>query len=277
MKRRNLAGGLVVLASTLLMVAGSASAAPVTPGSTCVVKTLPSFTAQGEGNVAASVADIVEVGCDPTTYGTGSKITLTANQLYERCGRTVTWWEPNPYQTVNGNKITVPLDADGNATVALLAGPGCQAGESLISAHMVEEPFETFTSSYSVLPPVVTPPGLFAENPTQVEDSLSSGVATIVQAEFENGSEKTVRIGSQELYNRCRLAPHLRWFRIDRSEVDGPEVTEVPLDNDGNGFVIAIGDSSCAPGISLIEGDLEAKPFTTFTAPFTIEAPRPTV
>jgi hypothetical protein len=29
--------------------------------------------------------------------------------------------------------------------------------------------------------------------------------------------------------------------------------------------------------VSLIEGDLEAKPFTTFTTPFTIEAPRPTV
>lgn len=275
MKRRNLAGGLVVLASTLFMLAGSASAAET--GSTCVVKTLPSFVAQGEGTVAASVADIVEVGCDPTIYGTGSKITITATQLFERCGHRLTWWEPNPFQVVQGNKITVPVDADGNAIVALLAGPGCQAGESLISAHMVEEPFETSTSSYTVLPPKTTPPGLFVENPTQVEDSLSSGVATIVQAEFENGSEKNVRIGSEELFNRCRIAPHLRWFRIDRSEVDGPEVTRVPLDNDGNGFVIAIGDESCAPGVSLIEGDLEAKPFTTFTAPFTIEAPRPTV
>jgi hypothetical protein len=40
--------------------------------------------------------------------------------------------------------------------------------------------------------------------------------------------------------------------------------------------VIVLGDSSCAPGASLIEADLEAKPFTTLTTLFTIEAPRPT-
>jgi hypothetical protein len=193
----------------------------------------------------------------------------------------VTWYEPNPFTVSEGQSIKVKLDADGNAMVAVLAGPSCQAGETLVSAHMNEEPFETFTAAYSVLPPVPTPPGLTALEPggtsSQVEDALSSGAVTIVEAEFENGSEKTVRIGSEELYNRCRIAPHLRWIGIDREETDGPEVTGVPLDNDGNGFVIAIGDGSCAPGVSLIEGDLEAKPFTTFTTPFTIEAPRPTV
>ena len=40
--------------------------------------------------------------------------------------------------------------------------------------------------------------------------------------------------------------------------------------------VIAIGDSSCADGPSLIEADLESKPFTTYTTEFDIEAPRPT-
>jgi hypothetical protein len=280
MTRRNLGVGLAVMASSVLLMVGSASA--TTAGSpTCVVKTLPSFVAQGEGSVSATTANIVEVGCDPTAYGTGSTITIEDFQLYERCGKTVTWYEPNPFVVSNGPRITVALDADGNGTVAVLAGPGCQAGETLVSAHMNEEPFETFTAAYSVLPPVTTPPGLTAMEPggssSQVEDSLSSGVATIVEAEYENGSEKTVRIGSEELYSRCRIAPHLRWIRINRQETDGPEVTGVPLDNDGNGFVIAIGDASCAPGVSLIEGDLEAKPFTTFTTPFTIEAPRPTV
>jgi hypothetical protein len=48
------------------------------------------------------------------------------------------------------------------------------------------------------------------------------------------------------------------------------------LDNNGNGFAIAIGDSSCAPGKSLIEADMEEKPFATLTTNFTVESPKPT-
>jgi hypothetical protein len=128
-----------------------------------------------------------------------------------------------------------------------------------------------------VLPPVTTKPGVFALPATQVEDALSSGVATIVEAEFAGGSEKKVRIAAEELYARCRVAPHLHWIRMNgEEETNVSEVREVQLDNDGNAFVIVIGDASCAEGPSLIEADLEAKPFTTYTNPFTVEAPRPT-
>jgi hypothetical protein len=73
------------------------------------------------------------------------------------------------------------------------------------------------------------------------------------------------------------VAPHLRWIEINGAEVtEVSEVTGVPLDNDGNGFVIVIGDSSCAPGASLIEADLESNPFTTFTTTFTVQPPQPT-
>ena len=58
-------------------------AAAQATGKTCVVHSLPSFIAQGENvgdiKTAATVADIVEVECDPTIYGTGSKIKITAN------------------------------------------------------------------------------------------------------------------------------------------------------------------------------------------------------
>jgi hypothetical protein len=273
-----------VAIAVVLVLSATAAIAPVganaqssgSSAATCVIHSLPSFVAQGEGTAAATVGDVVEVECDPMAYGTGSKIKIIASQLFSRCRDQLSWWVPNPYARVDGRGVTVALDADGNATVALLAGPGCQAGESLISAHMEEAPFETFTTSFTALPPMTTPPGLFALPDAQVEDALSSGFATIVQAEFENGSEKTVRIGSEELYDRCRAAPHLHWIGIDRSDDGGSEVTGVPLDNDGNGFVIAIGDASCAPGVSLIEGDLEGKPFTTFTTPFTILPPQPT-
>jgi hypothetical protein len=173
--------------------------------------------------------------------------------------------------------VTVALDADGNATVAVLTGPGCEAGESLVSAHMEQKPFETFTTSFSVLPPLTTKAGAFALPATQVEDSLSSAVATIVEVEFAGASEEKVRIAAEELYARCRVSPHLHWILMNGEEESGvSEVREVQLDNDGNAFVIAIGDASCAEGVSLIEADLEAKPFTTFTNPFTIEAPKPT-
>jgi hypothetical protein len=283
MKSRNLGAGLLVLASSMFLLVGSASAhgtAPAAPSenSTCVVHSLPKFVAQGEFSTAATVADVVEVECNPAIYGTGSKMKITANQLFSRCKSNLTWYIPNPYSVVSGNGVTVELDADGNATVALLAGPGCMVGESLITAHMEEEPFESFTHAFPILPPNITPPGVFAEPKTQVEDSGSSGVATILQAEFTNGSEQFVHFGSEEFFHRCRVSPHLHWIRMNRSEESNvSEIRAVQLDNDGNAFVIVIGDESCAPGASLIEADLESKPFTTYTTEFTIEAPRPTI
>jgi hypothetical protein len=267
---------------------GSASparseATELKPPATCVVHSLPSFVAQGEANTqgefntAATVADVVEVECNPSIYGTGSRLRVTANQLFSRCKGRLTWYVPNPYRVEQGNGVSVELDADGNATVALLAGPGCMAGESLITAHMEEEPFESFATAFSVLAPQLTPPGVSAKPAAQVEDSLSSGVATIIESEFESGSEQKVHIGSEELFHRCRVPPHLHWIRENREEQSGvSEIREVQLDNDGNAFVIAIGDASCAPGASLIEADLESKPFTTFTTTFTVLPPQPT-
>jgi hypothetical protein len=290
---RNLRARLAILASSALLLLGvsaAVGAAPATAqatGKTCVIHSLPSFIAQGEAvegrNNAATVADIVEVECDPAVYGTKSKVRITASQLFTRCERHLTWYVIN--EPLGGFKtfpetigVEVALDADGRAIVALRAGANCMAGENLIVAHQQEEPFESVTTSFTVLPPVPTPPGLTALPPRQVEDSYSSAAATIVQAEFEDGSEKYVRFGSEELYRRCRAGSHLHWILEDGTDVEGPEVADrrVQLDNDGNAFVIAIGDYSCAPGASVIEADLEDKPFTTYLTEFTIEPPRPT-
>src|SRR5664280_3819721 len=158
MDRRKLAAGLMVMASSLLLMAGTASAhgsakAQGTVGSTCAIHSLPSFVAQGEFSHQATAADIIEVECNPFLYGTGSKVTVIASQLYSRCNSDITWYVPNPYSETNGRSVELTLDADGNATVALIAGPKCQAGESLVSAHMDEGSFETFTTSFTVLPP----------------------------------------------------------------------------------------------------------------------------
>jgi len=275
---RLLGTGLAALACSISLLVGLAlpSGALAAP-STCLVHSLPSFTAQGEFGTAATVADIVEVECDPTIYGTGSRIKLVASQLFSRCKGGVTWYVPNPFQESEARSVTVELDADGNATAALIAGPGCAAGESLVTAHMEEEPFETFTTSFTVLPPADTTQGVYALPSAQVEDSVSSALATIVEVEFSGGSEEHVHIGSEELFDRCRVEPHMRWIRMNREIESGRgEVDGVELDNNGNGFVIALGDASCAEGPSLIEADLEDKPFTTFTTTFNVLPPQPT-
>jgi hypothetical protein len=285
MKSRSLGVGLLALASSMLLLAGTASAHSTTPAwsaegpETCVVRSLPAFVAQGEFEQEATVGDIIEVGCNPYVYATGSRIKIMDAELYDRCGGNIRWYDPDPYVEVARERgISVPLDADGNATVAVLAGPGCHNGESLVTAHMEEAPFETFTTSFSVLPPGNTPAGVFAMPDTQVEDAHSSSVATIIEAEYRNASEAPVRFASEELFARCRSYPKLRWILMNGEIREGvSEVNAIRLDNNGNAFVILLGTSSCAEGTSVIESDLEVNPFTTpIPATFTILPPQPT-
>jgi len=285
MERRKWCAGLMVMAGCMALMAGTASAhgsakAVAAEGSTCAVHSLPSFVAQGEFSLQATAADVIEVECNPFLYGTGSKVTVIASQLYSRCNSDIAWYIPNPYSETYGRSVELTLDADGNATVALIAGPKCQAGESLISVHQDEGEYNSYTTSFTVLPPNDTPLGVTALPSHQVEDAGSSAVATIIEAEFPGAAESYVRIGSEELYRRCGVSPHLRWIGPRGGEPgefsSGPEVTGLQLDNNGNGFVIAIGDASCSPGSSLIEADLEEKPFTTVTTHFMVESPKPT-
>ena len=66
-------------------------------GTTCAVHSLPSFVAQGEFTQQATAADVIEVECNPFVYGTGSKVTVIASQLYSRCNSDIEWYIPNPY------------------------------------------------------------------------------------------------------------------------------------------------------------------------------------
>jgi uncharacterized repeat protein (TIGR01451 family) len=275
---------------------GPAIAGPSPAGpqpATCLIHSLPSFIAQGEFATAATVADVLEVECNPLVYGTGASVTITAAQLYSRCHE-ITWYVPNEpgsgdqggelapdagFVLRSGPSVKLRLDVDGNANVALIAGPHCMVGESLVTLDQDEAPYETFTTSFQVLPDAPTPQGLFATPSSQVEDAASSGVATVIQAEFAAASEAKVRVAAQQLYDRCQRGPHLIWVRENRELVLGPELVgqhAVELDNDGNGFALAIGSDSCAEGPSLIEGDLEQSPFTTLTTEFEVLPPQPT-
>ena len=222
------------------------------------------------------VGDVIEISCDPYVYSSGARVTLTASQLYSRCHK-IAWLDPNDLGAISenvGRSFSVHLDVDGNANVGLFAGPDCMVGESLITLDENESPYETFTTSFQVLPAVNTPPGLYITPASQVEDAESSGVITIAQAEFPGASEQYVRIGAEQLYDRCQRGPHLYITGVDHGR-PGPELTQaIQLDNNGNGFAMLIGSDSCAEGTSLIESDLESSPFTTQTGTFTVEAPR---
>jgi len=285
MDRRKLVAGLMVLAASLLMLTGTASAhsavvpaAPVNSGE-CHIKTLPSFVAQGEFSTSAMVADVIEVSCDPEKYSAGAEVTIVAAQLYSRCHE-LTWYDPNDqgygYKTGSGPSFQVHLDVDGNANVALIAGPNCMVGESLISVDENEPPFETFTESFKVLPATDTEPGLTMLPSEQVEDAYSSGVITIAEAEFERASEQYVRLGYEQLADRCQSGVGAHVITQTREDITWEEETlkAIHLDNNGNGFALLVGDDSCASGPSLIEADLESSPFTTYTADFTTLSPR---
>ena len=107
-------------------------------------------------------------------------------------------------------------------------------------------------------------------------------MATIVQVEFPPVfAEEYVNVDFAQLYSRChKYANHTEVITMSEKGYPhtetGGESEQLKLDNDGNAFVILIGNSSCASGTSLIEASLENAPYTTYTTNFTIEPPQPT-
>jgi hypothetical protein len=293
MERRNLLAGLAVLALSLFMLSGTAFAHAThhkkakphgeaggggTP-ETCVVHALPSsFMDQGEFGTASSVADIIEVECEEV-YAE-QHVTISANELYSRCDKRLEWRTPYYSEWKSGPSFSVELDNDGNATAIVLGGPSCAAGESLIAAHLEVPPFTTVTTGFTVLPPRPTAPGVFVTPETKIEDETTSSVATIVQVEFPPVfAEEYVYVDFAQLYARCHESPRTEVITPGQYEPNVRRYTEhetVQLDNDGNAFLILVGNSSCAAGTSLIEASLEDAPYTTYTANFTIEPPQPT-
>src|SRR5271166_4958996 len=154
--RRRMLGTAAAVVSVLGVFAASGlSATPALASPTCVLHSLPSFVAQGNFAANNSVADIVEVGCEPSYAG--RTLEVSAEQLYYRCHEHLSWSSPYPYAETSGPSVTVKLDADGNATVALWGGPECLSGETLIEAGMATAPFFTAYTRFTVEAPRVVP------------------------------------------------------------------------------------------------------------------------
>jgi len=258
-------------------VARGAHIAGAFPSASCKIRTLPpAFIAQGEFGTASSVADVVQVSCNPEFAGQAVKI--SAQELYSRCRQHLSWSLPYPYKPESGPSFEVTLDNAGNATAVLWGGPSCAPGESLVSAHLEEAPYTTVTTSFTVLPGAETEPGVTATPAKFTEDDVTSSVATIVQVEFPSVyAERYVNISAEQLYSRCLIKPHLVWVGPDEKVLaaSAEGVTKVRLDNSGNAFVVLLGGASCAAGGSEIEASLEQAPYTTYTTEFIIEPPHP--
>ncbi len=268
-----LGAALVVLVS--LTQAGTASA--LTPSAPCSLATVSSFVASGEFGEASSIADVLEVQCEKVYSGV--PVRITANPLYFRCQRKLVWSAPTPYTPVSGSGYTVKLDGNGRALAVVWGGPGCAAGESLISAHMEVAPYATVTTEFTIQGPMATPEGVFALTPngksSEVESSTSSSVAAIVDVEFPPvNAEQPVHISAEGLFSQCHSK--LRWVGADAKEIanEVASVSGVKLDDDGNAFVVVLGGPSCAAAAGEIVAFLETAPLTRKTTTFTVLPPQ---
>jgi hypothetical protein len=282
MERRNLLAGLMVLVIGSFVLAGTASAhktptkkaAAGADPAACKIFSDRTFVAQGEFGEASSVADIIEVSCE-TAYAF-HKVKLSSQELYNQCKDSLSWSEAPEFLPTEGPTFTIGLDGAGNGSAVVWGGPGCASGEVLVSAHLVEAPYTTVTTAFTVLAPKVTTPGVTVYPTTSVEDNILSSVSTIVEVEFPPVyAEKFVHISAEQLFARCLVAPHLEWIGPDETVLGvGVEaLSKVKLDNDGNAFVVILGGPSCASGPSEIEASLEVAPYTTYTTTFTVGAP----
>ena len=90
-----------------------------------------------------------------------------------------------------------------------------------------------------------------------------------------------MNVNASQVLSRCTQSPHIEWLWMGPPgyphSVAGGKDTTVYLDNDGNAFVVLIGNESCAAGSSLIEASLENAPYTSYTTEFTVEPPQPTL
>jgi len=263
---------LVPLISTAPAHAASTTKTPV-----CVIHSNPSQVESGNGPTQhSSIADIVQVECK--AIYSEAWVTIDATQLSNACQGTLSWATP-PSGPGNENQaqFQVQLDNDGNAIAAVWGGPSCAPSTDRISASLNAPPFTTVATSFTILPPANTSPGVTANPKSIVEDSVYSAAATVIQVEFPSVyAEKYVTIKSDELYTRCNNT--LDWNGPEEVSLgtNVPEVT-VQLDNNGNAFVVAIAGPSCASGRSTVTADLTTVPYTTKVGYFTILSPRPTI
>jgi hypothetical protein len=308
-----LAGTLVVAVVGTVVVSGSAWAGSTRSGAGAYCAKHPHAKrcqASGSGGpspqmtVTVSPNPVVEIGpseihvivqVETLPQYAGDEVTLSSSQLLSSCKP-----YPNPVQFVtdaglsgpgfHGSTITIVLDNDGNATVALYADE-CAPGQDLVEADLDVAPYLTAVTDLDIQPPTVTTAGLvgYPNNEVETGDSVNipqssgdSNVYTVFYVETDPVyAERTARINSLQLEARCDQG---YWFQGANggSVVSAPTGTPNPngpvslLDDDGNAVFIFFG-ASCAAGDSVVSAEVEAGTHPTYTFDYTILPPAPTI
>jgi len=228
----------------------------------------------------------------------GDAVTISSQQLNSSC-HTVTYDSvASGTDETSPASISVILDDDGNATVAV-DGENCAPGSSVLEADLDVAPYLTALTTIVANPPVVTTAGLTGYPNDEVEtgDTYGAGVTnpsgnSDVYAVFyveDNPvyAEQKVEISSAQLEARCGDG----WVWLPgnggASVPAGPApitlqtgVNTTPafttLDDDGNAVFVFKG-VSCAAGDSQVIADVEAGSHDTFTFDYTISPPAPTI
>jgi hypothetical protein len=251
--------------------ARAATQAPKHHTPACAVTSTPSMVEMGMGATASSIADVIQVSCAPV-YGE-DQVEINGQQLSDACQDTLSWFQPGFDVTGVGAQFAVTLDDDGNANAVVWGGPSCAASRDTIFASLEDPPYVTASTTFTVRPPQNTPHGVFATPMSLVEDSVYSAVATVISVEYPAvDAEQTVTIKSDELDFRC--ADGITWVGPDEDVLGNGADATVTLDNNGNAFVVALGDDSCSAGVSTISSDLAIAPYTTYSTQFRTLSPR---
>ena len=273
------AAGLLIAAG-LAAPAIAANAAPVAPADgqqTCVVNASPrTFIEAGLEANHSSVAFIITVECQPTF--SEQYVEIHTPQLFNACQGQLRWYNPTTTAVVAGGEdFDVQLDDDGNATAIVLGGPSCAASLDLIEADLTVAPYTTVITQVQIAPPRDTRPGVFALPAQQVEDDITSSVATIFYVEFPSVySEHKVEISDAELYDRCD-GHRITWILPNSTTFTYGKSVTVTLDDNGNAFVVALAGPSCAAINTFVQAELVGPPYVTLATQFTVLSPRVTV
>jgi len=237
----------------------------------------------GEFAEHSSIATIFEVECK-ATYAE-KFVRIASNELWAKCDGHLEWVAsavglPDP----SGKEFKAELDDAGNAEIAVFGGPSCAAeGGALVTVDLESGTHPTSTTEVTIEEPRVTRPGitLYPEPATghvgAIENSVTSSLLGLAVIEFPPGyAEETVSVTDRQLFEKCKVAPHITWIGEDATPVGTGVEANVTLDNDGNAFVVFLAEESCKSGTTLFEASLEEPPFTTYQASFNVYPPQST-